>query len=291
MRSRAPSPAPSGLRKSKKTSAPRAYRRLARVRWPRSAKSMTNISARLCTIDGKASAMRKGSRRARELKKLQQEIIASNACPRLVRYCRKVAQKKRAMFRDQDYWGKALPSFGDPEAELLIIGLAPAAHGGNRTGRMFTGDRSGDFLFRALHDAGFANQPVSSHRDDGLELKNCYITTIVRWAPPQNKPTPKEIRRCLPFLKGELELLERVKVVLVLGRVAFDAYLRLARDQAELPAKSRMPFRHGAAYEMPAPLPRLHCSYHPSQHNTQTGRLTRPMFRKLLEDIKRHLAR
>lgn len=228
--------------------------------------------------------------RARMLRKLQKEVVASNACPRLIKYCKRVAQEKRAMYRDQPYWGKALPSFGDPAAELVIIGLAPAAHGGNRTGRMFTGDRSGDFLFRALHEAGFANQPVSRHRNDGLKLMNCYITTIVRWAPPQNKPTPEEIRRCLPFLKRELELLNRVKVVLVLGRVAFDSYLRLARDQVKLPAKSRMPFRHGAIYELPEPLPRLDCSYHPSQHNTQTGRLTRPMFQKVLENVQVYLA-
>lgn len=227
---------------------------------------------------------------ARVLRKLQDEILTSNACPRLVRYCSKVAQKKRAMYRDQKYWGKALPSFGDPNAELLIIGLAPAAHGGNRTGRMFTGDRSGDFLFRALHEAGFANQPVSLRRNDGLKLRNCYITTIVRWAPPQNKPTPEEIRRCLPFLKRELELLNRVKVVLVLGRVAYDAFLRVGREQAKLPPKSRMPFGHGAAYELPRPLPRLHCSYHPSQHNTQTGRLTPEMFRQVLEEIQGYLS-
>lgn len=229
------------------------------------------------------------ARRARELKKLQAEIFASNACPRLIKYCDKVAQKRRAMYRDQQYWGKALPSFGDPDAELLIIGLAPAAHGGNRTGRMFTGDRSGDFLFRALHEAGFASQPVSFHRNDGLKLSNCYITTIVRWAPPQNKPTPGEIRRCLPFLKKELELLDRVKIVLVLGRVAYDAYLRVARQQAELPPKSHMPFCHGAAYELHGSLPRMHCSYHPSQHNTQTGRLTQGMFQQVFSDIQEYL--
>lgn len=228
--------------------------------------------------------------RAKELGKLQEEILASNACPRLIKHCKKVARKKRAMYRDQPYWGQALPSFGDPDAELLIIGLAPAAHGGNRTGRMFTGDRSGDFLFRALHEAGFANQPTSSHRDDGLKLRNCYITTVVRWAPPQNKPTPEEIRRCLPFLQRELELLDRVKIVLVLGRVAFDAYLRLARHQAKLPPKSRMSFRHGAIYELPGPLPRLCCSYHPSQHNTETGRLTPAMFRQVLQDLQKHLS-
>lgn len=234
---------------------------------------------------------RKGSTgRFTELKKLQKDILASNACPRLVKYCNNVAEKKRAMYRDQHYWGKALPSFGDPDAELVIIGLAPAAHGGNRTGRMFTGDRSGDFLFRALHEAGFANQPVSLHRNDGLKLRNCYITTIVRWAPPKNKPTPLEITRCLPFLKKELELLDRVKVVLVLGKVAYDAYLRLGREQVKLPPKSRIPFRHGAAYELPGPLPRLHCSYHPSQHNTQTGRLTQDMFRQVFQDIQAYLS-
>lgn len=235
--------------------------------------------------------MDKVTQRSRKLQELQKEILASKACPRLAKYCQKVAKQKRAMFRDQQYWGKSLPSFGDPKAELLIIGLAPAAHGGNRTGRMFTGDRSGDFLFQALHEAGFANQPASLHRNDGLKLRNCYITTVVRWAPPQNKPTPEEIRRCLPFVQRELELLARVKVVLVLGRLAYDAFLRLAREQTKLPPKSRMPFRHGAAYKLPSPLPRLHCSYHSSQHNTQTGRLTRAMFRRVLQDIQKYLSR
>ena len=228
--------------------------------------------------------------RRRKLQKLQQRILASSVCPRLIKYCRRVARQKRAMYRDQQYWGKAVPSFGDPDAQLLIIGLAPAAHGGNRTGRMFTGDRSGDFLFRALYEAGFANQPVSLHANDGLKLKNCYITTVVRWAPPQNKPTPDEIQRCLPFLQRELELLDRVRVVMVLGRLAYDAFLRLARQQTKLPPKSCTPFRHGAEYELPSPLPRLHCSYHPSQHNTQTGRLTRGMFQKLLNKIQEYLS-
>ncbi|MGH9328402.1 MAG: uracil-DNA glycosylase [Terriglobia bacterium] len=194
------------------------------------------------------------------------------------------------MYRDQRYWGKALPSFGDPEAEVLIVGLAPAAHGGNRTGRMFTGDRSGDFLFRALYEAGFANQPGSSNRNDGLRLAKCYVTAVVRWAPPQNKPTPGEIRQCLPFLRRELELLDQVKVVLVLGRVAFDAYLQLARGQVKLPAKSLIPFRHGAAYDLPRPMPRVHCSYHPSQRNTQTGRLTASMLGDVLKNIQQYLA-
>ncbi len=228
--------------------------------------------------------------REQAFQRLQQKIIGSRACPRLVRYCGRVAKTKRLMFRDQPYWGKALPSFGDQSAELLIIGLAPAAHGGNRTGRMFTGDRSGDFLFRALYEAGFANQPTSVHAADGLALRNCYISTVVRWAPPQNKPTPEEIRRCLPFLQRELELLDRVRAVLPLGRLAYDAYLRLAREQAKLPPKNQMPFAHGAVFDLPRPLPRLYCSYHPSQHNTQTGRLTPAMFGQVLHDIQEYLS-
>ena len=234
--------------------------------------------------------MSRSGQNARSLKELQGEILESNVCSRLAKYCKVVAQRKRAMFLNERYWGKAVPSFGDPAAELVIIGLAPAAHGGNRTGRVFTGDRSGDFLFRALYEAGFANQPKSLHRNDGLKLTNCYITTVVRWAPPQNKPTPIEIRQCLPFLRRELELLQQTKAVLVLGRLAFDAYFRIARQQASLPPKGRMPFRHGEAYDLPSPLPRLFCSYHPSQHNTQTGRLTHAMFRKVLREAQKHLA-
>jgi uracil-DNA glycosylase len=193
------------------------------------------------------------------------------------------------MFLNEQYWGKAVPSFGDPRAQLAIIGLAPAAHGGNRTGRVFTGDRSGDFLFRALYEAGFANQPKSLYRNDGLKLRNSYITTVVRWAPPQNKPTPMEIRKCLPFLERELELLQHTTAVLVLGRLAFDGYLRLVRQKAPLPRRKQMPFHHGAVYELPSPLPRLFCSYHPSQHNTQTGRLTYSMFQKVLGEIQKYL--
>jgi uracil-DNA glycosylase len=227
--------------------------------------------------------------RVRGLKELQKEILESEACPRLIQYCRLVAQRKCAMFSNDRYWGKAVPSFGDPRAQLVIIGLAPAAHGGNRTGRVFTGDRSGDFLFRALYEAGFANQPKSLYRNDGLKLRNSYITTVVRWAPPQNKPTPMEIHKCLPFLERELELLQHTRAVLVLGHLAFDAYLRLARQKAPLPPRKQMPFHHGAIYELPSPLPRLFCSYHPSQHNTQTGRLTYSMFQKVLEIIQKYL--
>jgi uracil-DNA glycosylase len=233
--------------------------------------------------------MKRIAQREQALKKLQRQILKSNVCPRLIQHCRKIAHAKRAMYRDQEYWGRAVPSFGDPAAELLVIGLAPAAHGGNRTGRMFTGDRSGDFLFRSLYEAGFANQPTSSNRNDGLKLSNCYVTTVVRWAPPENKPTPEEIRCCLPFLQRELEILEDVKVVLVLGRVTYEAYLRIVRTQVTLPTRSRMPFHHGAIYGLPASLPMLVCSYHPSQHNTQTGRLTPAMFQKVLGKARTYL--
>ncbi len=229
------------------------------------------------------------TQQARQLAELQKRIIASHCCPRLVRYCQKVAREKRAMFRDQEYWGKAVPSFGDPEAELLILGLAPAAHGANRTGRMFTGDRSGEFLFRALYQAGFASQPISVHRHDGLTLRNCYITAAVRWAPPKNNPTPREIQTCLPFLERELDLLTRVRAVLVLGSIAFHTFLRLASKRAKLPPRSQIKFGHGLSYPLPNGLPRLFCSYHPSQQNTQTGRLTPQMFQSVLDDICRFL--
>ncbi len=242
----------------------------------------------------------------RELEILQQRVIACARCPRLIRYCRKVAREKRRMYRDAKYWGKPLPSFGDPEAELLILGLAPAAHGGNRTGRMFTGDRSGDFLYRALYEAGFANQPESRHRDDGLELQGCYITAALRCAPPKNKPRPQELRNCQPYLEKELQLLKRVRAVLALGRIAFDAYLRLVSagrgglclpagtqraplPEQQFPPRSSFRFTHGASYKLPDGLPRLFASYHPSQQNTQTGKLTPEMMRKVLTDIRQFL--
>src|SRR5207249_9323532 len=198
-------------------------------------------------------------KRPTELDRLQQQVIACTRCPRLVRYCRKVAKEKRRMYRDAEYWGKPLPSFGDPEAELLIVGLAPAAHGGNRTGRMFTGDRSGDFLYRALYEAGFANQPLSRDRSAGLELRGCYITAALRCAPPKNKPLPRELRNCQPYLEEELRLLKRVRAVLALGRIAFDAYLRLlysgrgglrlpsGAQSTALPPRSSFRFAHGAS--------------------------------------------
>ena len=247
------------------------------------------------------------------LNALQKKVVACHRCPSLIRYCRKVAREKRRMYRDHEYWGKPLPSFGDPNAELLILGLAPAAHGGNRTGRMFTGDRSGDFLYRALYEAGFASQPESRHRDDGLKLRDCYITAALRCAPPKNKPQPQELRSCRTYLEREFELLKRVRAVLTLGKIAFDTYLRLvyqdggghrptaakrhgvaatgqqavrtlAARQA-LPPRSSIYFAHGASYTLPDGLPRLFASYHPSQQNTQTGRLTPEMMRRVFQDI------
>ena len=226
----------------------------------------------------------------RELEKLQKQIIACTRCPRLVRYCRKVAKEKRRMYRDWEYWEKPVPSFGDPSAELVVLGLAPAAHGGNRTGRMFTGDRSGDFLYRGLYEAGFANKSTSVSRDDGLELRNCYITASLRCAPPKNKPLPSEARNCQPYLEAELRRLARVRAVLVLGRIAFETYVRVVASQREdFPRRSSLKFAHGASFSLPGGLPRLFCSYHPSQQNTQTGRLTSQMFQKVLVEIEKFL--
>jgi uracil-DNA glycosylase family 4 len=227
---------------------------------------------------------------ARGLAALQQKVIACKRCPRLVRYCRKVAKEKRRMYKDWEYWGKPVPSFGDAKAELLILGLAPAAHGGNRAGRMFTGDRSGDFLYRHLYQAGFASQPTSVSRDDGLKLRHCYITAVLRCAPPKNKPLPSEVRNCQPYLEGELHLLTRVRAVLVLGRIAFETYLRvMASKREDFPPRASFQFAHGTSFPLPGGLPRLFCSYHPSQQNTQTGRLTPEMFQKVLVDIREFL--
>jgi uracil-DNA glycosylase family 4 len=226
-----------------------------------------------------------------QLELLQQQVVACTRCPRLLRHCRKVAREKRRMYRQWEYWGKPVPSFGDPQAELLILGLAPAAHGANRTGRMFTGDRSGEFLYRRLYEAGFANQITSVARDDGFELRNCYITAALRCAPPKNKPLPSEARNCQPYLEAELRLLNRVRAVLVLGRIAFDAYLHVVASWRQaFPSRSTFKFAHGASFNLPNGLPRLFCSYHPSQQNTQTGRLTEAMFTKVLTDIQEFLA-
>jgi uracil-DNA glycosylase family 4 len=208
------------------------------------------------------------------LAQLQESIIACAACPRLVAWREQVAREKRAAFADHDYWGKPVPGFGDPKARLLICGLAPAAHGGNRTGRVFTGDRSGDFLFAALHRAGFANQPTSSQRDDGLKLHDCYITACVRCAPPANKPLPEERARCQPFLEEELRLLQDVRVIVCLGAFAWEGVLRVLKALGHV-AERKPRFGHGSRARV-GPYQLLGC-YHPSQQNTFTGKLTAPM--------------
>lgn len=205
------------------------------------------------------------------LRVLQEEITACRACPRLVAWREQVAVEKRASFRHEDYWGRPVAGFGDPSARVLILGLAPAAHGANRTGRVFTGDRSGDWLFRALHRAGFANQPTSTGPHDGLELTDAYVTAAVRCAPPGNSPLPDERDRCRPFLDREVALLPNVRVVVCLGAFAFEAALR------RWPVKPRPRFAHlGEVAATPGIS--LLCSFHPSQQNTFTGRLTEPMF-------------
>jgi uracil-DNA glycosylase family 4 len=209
------------------------------------------------------------------LARLDREIVGCRACPRLVAWREEVARTKRASFRDEDYWGRAVPGFGDPAARVLVVGLAPAAHGANRTGRIFTGDRSGDWLYASLHRVGYANQPTSTSRDDGLELHDAYITAAVRCAPPANKPTPDERDRCRPYLDRELALLERVAVIVVLGAFAYEALWSGLRDGGvELP-RPRPRFAH--LVEVPTPRATILGCFHPSQQNTFTGKLTEPM--------------
>lgn len=207
---------------------------------------------------------------------LHERIVECQSCPRLVSWRTEVAAEKRASFRDWEYWGRPLTGFGDPQARVLVCGLAPAAHGGNRTGRIFTGDRSGDWLYAALHRAGYANQPTSTHREDGLALADCYVTACVRCAPPDNRPQPEERDRCLPYLVEELRLLSRVRVVVCLGAFAWDGVLRALRLLGFLAEGTRPVFTHGASARV-GPY-QLLGSYHPSQRNTFTGTLTEPMF-------------
>ena len=223
------------------------------------------------------------------LKRLNAEVIACRKCPRLVAHRERVAREKVRRYRDEEYWGKPIPGFGDPKARLLIVGLAPAAHGGNRTGRIFTGDRSGDFLYAALYRAAFANQPWSGHRDDGLALRDCFITAAVRCAPPGNKPTPTELTTCRPYLVEEMRLLRNVRIVVVLGRIALDAFLKAWGDAGRTAPAPRPTFAHGALTKLPGGVFLL-ASYHPSQQNTQTGRLTSAMFQRIFARVRRILA-
>ena len=222
------------------------------------------------------------------LRQINEEIIPCRKCPRLVRYREAVAREKRRAFLAWDYWGKPVPGFGDPHARLLILGLAPAAHGANRTGRMFTGDRSGDFLYRAMYAAGFANQPTSLHRGDGLMLKDAYIAATARCAPPANKPLPSELHNCQPYFIRELEVL-RPRAILVLGGIALRSYLGLLKDQNHISSFAAFPFGHGLIHKLPAPLPHLFASYHPSQQNTFTGKLTDRMLLQVFQDIRKYL--
>jgi uracil-DNA glycosylase family 4 len=225
---------------------------------------------------------------AEELRVLAEEIVACRKCPRLVKHREKMAREKRRAYREWTYWGKPVPGFGDAQAQLLILGLAPAAHGANRTGRMFTGDRSGDFLYAALHKAGFANQPTSLHREDGLQLKNIYITATCRCAPPDNRPLPVEIANCRGYLEREMEIL-KPRAVLALGKIAWDGYLEILKHRGVIASRAFYKFAHGAEAEVTAGTPRLFGVYHPSQQNTQTGRVTPAMYAQVLRRIRHFL--
>jgi uracil-DNA glycosylase len=214
---------------------------------------------------------------ARALETLNEEIVSCNLCNRLRSHCTEVARIRRRAYIDQEYWGRPVPSFGDPQAHVLALGLAPGAHGSNRTGRPFTGDGSGDFLFPVLHEAGLASQPTATSRHDGMKLNGLWMTSVARCAPPGNKPTPEELRNCAPWLDREMSLLNNLRVVVCLGRIAFDGLLAHEARVGKLPARSSFVFAHGAEYALPDGLIAI-TSYHPSLQNTNTGKLTRPMF-------------
>ncbi|MGA3039818.1 MAG: uracil-DNA glycosylase [Bryobacteraceae bacterium] len=221
---------------------------------------------------------------------LQNEVVACRRCPRLIAHCAEVARVKRRAYRDWEYWGKPVPSFGDARAELLIVGLAPGAHGSNRTGRMFTGDGSGNVLYGVLHKTGFASQPGSLSRDDGQRLIGAYITAVARCAPPGNKPTREEIANCRPYLERELDLLPNIKAVVALGRVAFDNYLGLLQRRGLIGSRAAFAFGHNRVFQTAPGLPVLISSYHPSQQNTSTGRLTEEMLVAVFRRARKVLA-
>ena len=223
-----------------------------------------------------------------DLRRLREELVRCRMCPRLVAWREKVSREKRAAFREDDYWGRPVPGFGDPKASVIVVGLAPAAHGANRTGRMFTGDRSGDWVYGTLHKFCFASARDSTHKDDGLSLRDAYITSVARCVPPDNKPLPEEMANCRPYLLRELALLSGIRVVVALGKIAFDGYLK-ARGESGLALPKPLPrFAHGEASALSGGIT-LIPSYHPSQRNTQTGRLTREMFEGVFAMARRAL--
>ena len=219
------------------------------------------------------------------LKLLNNEVTSCTLCPRLVVYREQVARQKRRAYRDCDYWGKPVPGFGDPHAAVLVLGLAPGAHGSNRTGRPFTGDASGNFMYPVLHEVRFANQPTATACDDGLVLTNLYITAAARCAPPDNKPLPQELANCSEYLDRELEGLKNLKVVVALGKIGFDSFLSHLKRKGLITSRAPYIFSHGASYKMPDGRTLL-ASYHPSNQNTQTGKLTRPMFMEIFEKAR-----
>ncbi len=214
---------------------------------------------------------------------LNRDVIACRKCPRLVAYREQIAREKRRAYRECEYWGKPVPGFGDRAARVLVMGLAPGAHGSNRTGRPFTGDASGKFLYPVLHETGFANQPTATDRNDGLQLRDLYITAAARCAPPDNKPLPEELSNCAPYLDLEIAGLKRLKIVVALGKIGFDAYLNYVKRRGLLKSKASFVFAHGSKYNLPDGKILL-ASYHPSNQNTQTGKLTRPMFIQIFKE-------
>jgi uracil-DNA glycosylase family 4 len=216
------------------------------------------------------------------LETLNARIIACKRCPRLRKYCAEVARVRKRAYLECEYWGKPVPSFGDPKARVMALGLAPGAHGSNRTGRIFTGDGSGYFFYPVLHEAGFASQPMAVSRDDSMKLTDMWISAVVRCAPPANKPAPDELRNCAPFLDEEIGLLKNLRVVVCLGKIAFDGFLAHARRSGQITSRAGMNFAHGAEFTLPNGLTVI-ASYHPSQQNTNTGKLTRPMLLKIFK--------
>ncbi len=251
----------------------------------------TTKSQRETTKDqGRPSERDKGRLRSDDsaswLTILNREVVACTKCPRLVAYREQIAREKRRAYLSWDYWGKPVPGFGDPNGRVLVMGLAPGAHGSNRTGRPFTGDASGNFMYPVLYETGFANQPTATDRNDGLQLHDLYITAAARCAPPDNKPLPEELAKCAPYLDREIAGLKNLKVVVALGKIGFDAYLNYLKRCGLLKSRAQFAFRHGASYELPAGMVLL-ASYHPSNQNTQTGKLTRKMFIEIFRQAAR----